>query len=338
MYRWVPPQPLDLRHRQVQHDPGAAPGSARGERPRLQHTRYHQPLVSVKLSEFSGPDLRQLDAWLRSHAGMFDTFFHALDGGETEERLIAASRRVLVGNAELVGQLQGRHPTCGNSGAGHDPRAQRIEPTDISVFTFGMHTRSACHTTESCGTCSRRLARPTKCLCRRPFTENTSFDDTFIVRFEELQAVFNGQIYFMGYLSDTAVFNHLMDATFLAAFFENGLRANNTTVNAAMECGCAVVTNLDEYSPAGYEHGRTYSISTVWRRCLRSMRSPTSGALRAMWRTAAMAGNGSSRDQADGAGLRRATVARNFAIGNRESATTASAMSLPRSGTTTKAS
>ena len=55
----------------------------------------------------------------------------------------------------------------------------------------------------------------------------------------------------MGYLSDTAVFNHLMDCTFLAAFFEKGLRANNTTVNAAMECGCAVITNLDEHSPAG---------------------------------------------------------------------------------------
>ena len=32
----------------------------------------------------------------------------------------------------------------------------------------------------------------------------------------------------MGYLSDTAVYNHLMDCTFLAAFFEKGLRANNT--------------------------------------------------------------------------------------------------------------
>jgi hypothetical protein len=58
----------------------------------------------------------------------------------------------------------------------------------------------------------------------------------------------------MGYLSDTAVFNHLVDCTFLAAFFEKGLRANNTTVNAAMEVGCAVVTNLDEHSPSGLVH------------------------------------------------------------------------------------
>jgi hypothetical protein len=84
--------------------------------------------------------------------------------------------------------------------------------------------------------------------------ENTSFDGSFVVRFEELQSIFNGQVYFMGYLSDTAVFNQLMDCTFLAAFFEKGLRANNTTVNAAMESGCAVITNLDEHSPEGLAH------------------------------------------------------------------------------------
>ena len=58
----------------------------------------------------------------------------------------------------------------------------------------------------------------------------------------------------MGYLSDTAVFNQLVDCDFLAAFFEKGLRANNTTVNAAMEVGCAVITNLDEHSPKGLVH------------------------------------------------------------------------------------
>ncbi len=61
----------------------------------------------------------------------------------------------------------------------------------------------------------------------------------------------------MGYLSDTAVFNHLLDASFLAAFFDQGLRANNTTVNAAFENGRAVITNLDQFSPAGYEHMKT---------------------------------------------------------------------------------
>jgi len=224
----------------------------------LQHTKYHQPLVSVKLSEFSGPDLRQLDGWLRQHAGTFDTFFHALDGGETEDRLIASSRRVLVGNAELVRQLDGRHADvrelwCPGTILG----PQRFEQTDISVFTFGMAHKIRVPYYRKLRDLLDATGRTYKIFVSTAIHENTNFDDTFIVRFEELQAIFNNRIYFMGYLSDTAVFNHLMDATFLAAFFERGLRANNTTVNAAMELGCAVVTNLDEYSPAGYEHGKT---------------------------------------------------------------------------------
>jgi N-acetylneuraminate synthase/sialic acid synthase len=92
--------------------------------------------------------------------------------------------------------------------------------------------------------------------------ENTSFDGSFVVTFEELQAIFNGNVYFMGYLSDTAVFNHLLDSTYLAAFFEKGLRANNTTVNAAMECGCTVITNLDEHSPPAWSTWATCSTFT----------------------------------------------------------------------------
>jgi hypothetical protein len=224
----------------------------------LQHTRYHHPLVSVKLSEFTGPDLRQLDAWLRSNPGVFDTFFHALDGGETEGRLIAASRRVLVGNVELATQLRGHHADVRELWCpGTLLLPQRFEPTDISVFTFGMAHKIRVPYYRKLRDLLEATGKSYKVFVSTAIHENTSFDDTFIVRFEELQAVFNGQIYFMGYLSDTAVFNHLRDASFLAAFFEKGLRANNTTVNAAMECGCAVVTNLDESSPAGYEHGQT---------------------------------------------------------------------------------
>ena len=37
--------------------------------------------------------------------------------------------------------------------------------------------------------------------------------------------------------------------TFFAAFFRNGVRANNTSIASAMEHGAVVITNLDEHSP-----------------------------------------------------------------------------------------
>jgi hypothetical protein len=131
---------------------------------------------------------------------------------------------------------------------------QRFHRTDLSVFTFGMAHKIRVPLYRRLRDLLEETGKTYSVYVSTALHENTSFDDSFVVRFEELQSIFNGQVYFMGYLSDTAVYNHLLDCTFLAAFFEKGLRANNTTVNAAMECGCAVITNLDEYSPKGIVH------------------------------------------------------------------------------------
>jgi hypothetical protein len=84
--------------------------------------------------------------------------------------------------------------------------------------------------------------------------EGTSFDDDFTAAFEDLRALFDGRVYFLGFLSDAALFNQMCDASFVAAFFEDGVRANNTSVNSAMECGAIVITNLDDRSPPEYAH------------------------------------------------------------------------------------
>ncbi len=221
----------------------------------LQHTRYHHPLVSVKLSEFSPGDVRQLDSWVRTHAGVYDVFFHALDGSEVEQRLMKAARRIYCGNSELAERLAGQHPDLVELWCpGTILAPQQFEKTDLSIFTFGMAHKIRVPMYRKLQSLLEKTGKSYAVFVSTALHENTTLDDSFIVRFEELQEIFNGQVYFMGYLSDTAVFNHLLGATLLAAFFENGVRANNTTVNAAMECGCAVVTNLDQHSPAGYEH------------------------------------------------------------------------------------
>lgn len=53
----------------------------------------------------------------------------------------------------------------------------------------------------------------------------------------------------LGILSDDAVREELHAADYVLAFFEKGVRANNTTVHAALEHGCSVITNHDEQSP-----------------------------------------------------------------------------------------
>jgi len=216
---------------------------------------HQTPLLSLKLSEFTPADAEALDRWVSIHAGRFELFLHAFDATEIEWRVLAAAARVYCGNRELFRILSPARPDIVElfcPGTLLSP--QRFQRTELSVFTFGMAHKIRVPLYRRL----RDLLEGTGCsysvYVSTALHENTSFDDAFVIRFKELLSIFNGQIYFMGYLSDTAVFNQLVDCTFLAAFFEKGLRANNTSVNAAMECGCAVITNLDEDSPQGLVH------------------------------------------------------------------------------------
>jgi hypothetical protein len=216
---------------------------------------FRQPLLSIKLSEFSAADAADLDMWSQAHVGRFELFLHAFDGTDVETRLVQAAGRVYCGNRELFHTLGMFRPDVQELFCpGTILNPARFQDTDLKVFTFGMAHKIRVPLYKKLRDLLDATGRSYSVYVSTALHENTSFDGSFVVRFEELQAIFNGQVYFMGYLSDTAVFKHLMDCTFLAAFFEKGLRANNTTVNAAMECGCSVITNLDEFSPAGFVH------------------------------------------------------------------------------------
>jgi hypothetical protein len=215
---------------------------------------FRRPLLSLKLSEFTPDDAADLDMWSQAHAGQFELFLHAFDGTVIERRLLSAAARVCVANAEMYRALR---PMRGDVEEMFCPgtilNAQAFQQSEISVFTFGMAHKIRVPLYRRLRDLLDATGKTYSVYVSTALHENTSFDGSFVVRFDELQSIFD-HIYFMGYLSDTAVYNHLMDCTFIAAFFEKGLRANNTTVNAAMESGCAVITNLDEHSPDGLVH------------------------------------------------------------------------------------
>jgi hypothetical protein len=216
---------------------------------------YRRPLLSLKMSEFTPTDAQALAEWVEAHAGQFELFLHAFDGTPMEQRLLAAASRVYCGNRELSHDLSPARPDIVElfcPGTLLNP--QRFQKTELSVFTFGMAHKIRVPLYRKLRDLLDATGKSYSIFVSTALHENTSFDGSFIVRFEELQALFGAHVYFMGYLSDTAVFNHLVECNFLAAFFEKGLRANNTTVNAAMESGCAVITNLDEHSPQGLVH------------------------------------------------------------------------------------
>lgn len=75
--------------------------------------------------------------------------------------------------------------------------------------------------------------------------EGTSLDGAE-KHFDALKEIMGPEnVTILGILSDDAVSEELSNADYVLAFFEKGLRANNTTVHAALRHGCRVITNYD---------------------------------------------------------------------------------------------
>jgi hypothetical protein len=215
-----------------------------------------RPLVSIKVSEFSEADAKALaETWDILRRRAVTLFLHDFSETDIERRMVRESALVYCGNSELTGVVT---EAGGNAVEVWCPETlvdtQRFDGAEVSVFSFGMAHKVRADHYRRLHTLLEATGRTYCVYLSTALHDNTTFDQSFTQAFDELRTIFGGRVYFLGYLSDTAVFNHLSDATFFAAFFENGVRANNTSVHAAMHCGAVVITNLDAHSPVSFVH------------------------------------------------------------------------------------
>jgi hypothetical protein len=128
-----------------------------------------------------------------------------------------------------------------------------FEPAAVTVFSFGMAHKIRTDMFRRLRGLLDALGTPYAVYVSAANHETTTLEDAQAV-FEKMHELFPS-LYFLGNLSDVAVYNRLRESTFFAAFFDRGVRANNTSVAAAMETGAVVITNLDGLSPPEYVHG-----------------------------------------------------------------------------------
>jgi len=218
---------------------------------------FGSPILSVKLAEFTEEDLAALPAWMDKWEARqgYSVFLHGYDGTELENELLRRANTVYCGNRELHMRLAPLNPdTQALWCPGTNMSSQLFEKTELTVFSFGMAHKLK---TEKYYRLKELLEGTGKTYSIQLSTalhEGTSFDESFLAVFDEMQVIFGNRVNFLGYLSDQAVYNYLQDADYFAAFFDKGMRANNTSVNSALEAGTAVITNLDAYSPPELSH------------------------------------------------------------------------------------
>lgn len=187
-------------------------------------------LLSLKWSEFDDvtPLLMSLPVYSK-----YSVFWH--DKGN----------EIVSGDAQVVFHAD---PSLGKNGL-FCPSLIDTKPRVVKLFAFGMaHKLQTAH-----------YAKVRAMLEKAGFDyqlrvsvglhEGTSLSDA-TQHFDALKEIMGAEkVKILGILSDEAVADELANSDAVLAFFEKGLRANNTTVHAALAAGARVVSNCDEQTP-----------------------------------------------------------------------------------------
>lgn len=211
------------------------------------------PLLSFKVGELDENAAERLSNLL----GALPTvraFLHDFTGTPLEERLVRQAETVFSANAEISAALRPLGvPSTTLWAPGLILDRRPLKAAALTVFSFGMAHKVRVEMFAKL----RDLLDATG-QSYAVYMSNANHATATLREAEQVHSqmdeVFSHDFFFMGNLSDVAIADRLRSATFFAAFFDRGARANNTSLLSAMEQGAVIVTNLDEHSPAAFRH------------------------------------------------------------------------------------
>jgi hypothetical protein len=214
---------------------------------------FECPMLSFKVAEL-GSDEREVVEHLLAEGRRLRVFLHDYTDSALERRMVRHADTVYCGNDEVREQAEPLARRTRNLWApGLISDTRRFEPTSLNIFSFGMAHKIQVGMFARLRELLESTGKSYAIYVSNANHETATIEDAQMV-YEEMDDIFPARLYFTGNLSDVAIYNWLIHATFYAAFFPRGVRANNTSVASALEHGAVVVTNLDRHSPPYLVH------------------------------------------------------------------------------------
>jgi len=215
-----------------------------------------RPIVSVKTSEVDAAGHDRLAEMVRSRRS-YDVLLHGWTNSTLEHELVRRAARVFGASAEIADAMRAvRDDVVGVFAPGAAVQAPPA-PCDVRLMTFGMAHKIEAGRYAALGRLIRADGRSFRLEVSTAIHEGSAFDESMFSVSGEVAVAFGGDVAFLGFLADGEVSRRLRECDALVAFFPAGVRENNTTVMSAMAHGCAVITNLDDRSPAFMRHADT---------------------------------------------------------------------------------
>jgi hypothetical protein len=207
------------------------------------------PLLSIKYSEIQ-PSLQAVNiaCGFPIHSPSYGVFWH--DAGT--ELITTKARNVFFAD-----------PSLGSPGL-FCPSLITPRPRAVRLFSFGMAHKLQTDKYKRVRELIDASLMTYQLRVSVGLHEGTSLDGAER-HFDALRAIMGADnVTILGILSDEAVSEELSNAEYVLAFFEKGLRANNTTVHAAHLAGCSIITNHDADTPKNLRDATINIDTMVW--------------------------------------------------------------------------
>ncbi|MEI7972709.1 MAG: hypothetical protein WCI10_09275 [Actinomycetota bacterium] len=212
-------------------------------------------LLSIKCEEIGEENSQELSQFLVSATEKFDVYLHGLDNSEAEQTVIAQAARIFTATMEMADTIRNSRSDVQSTFAPGATPSPVLKQVDCTLLTFGMAHKIRVAGYRKLGEILHGDSRTFRLEISTALHEGTTFSEDFFTVGKDIRKVFDGNVSFLGFLADEEVSNRMRAADALVAFFPHGVRENNTTVLSAMSHGCAVITNIDRYSPSWMIHG-----------------------------------------------------------------------------------
>lgn len=200
-----------------------------------QNFEYRHPLISLKLSEVTGR------ASLRFNAKTYTLLLH--------DRQLQ-SPNTLMDDADQV--FYADELGCPSTVHGDATRGT------IDVLCFGMaHKFQQPHFERLKTLLDRMHGESYTVSLSTGIHEGNPWDVSFTENMALMRDIFGDHLRCLGFLADDGLARILKQVTHVALFFHPAVRANNTTLWAALDAAVPVITNLDADSPKELQHNRS---------------------------------------------------------------------------------
>ncbi len=201
-------------------------------------TAYRYPLVSIKPEECDAR-LWAIFPFPFPLGGQFDLLLHGWD----QHSELLSRVAVNVYRAEVLG--------CPSTLRGNSTRP------GLNILSFGMAHKCQQPQFEQLKAILDAHGQDYTVCVSAAIHEGHPWDEATAEHERLMRAIFKDHLRFLGFLADDALAREIRDAHLVALFYDPAVRANNTTLWAALDAGTPVITNLDAQSPPELVHNRS---------------------------------------------------------------------------------